>query len=254
MKTSGKLPKYIEQYIENPEPGVPKRQWRSSKIAKLFKKNSMNNWELALEDPEFKEAHKNYYRRETTSGNDGVIFEVACQALGGALQLKDAVDEKRVQKIKHGSIDFYVIPSLHSTETYGYERLHTASATKAIDQGAYEVMARGLQQVDSCMPAGSGALELEDGVASGFTLVFPRGSEGAKAEEFEEPSGAVKTSIKEIACSLTIDCKEKHTRYEYIFSHSKVSESAPKQDFNITYKAFVYTHWKTVGGGGKRVI
>ena len=214
------MPKYIEQYIESPEPGVPKREWRSSKIAKLFKKNSTGNWELALEDPEFKEAHKNYYRRETSAGQNGVIYEVACQTLGGALQLKDAVDQGRVRKIQRGTIAFYVIPSLHSLETYGYERTHSTAATKAIDNEAHEVMAGGLQLLDAGMgmaASSSGAFELEDDPASAFSM----GPSGTRAEEYEDPSDEVKSSIKEIGCSISIDCKEKHAPHEYIFRNLK---------------------------------
>ena len=234
MKVSHRLPKYIEAYIENPEPGVPKREWRSSKIEKLFKKNSSGNWELALEDPEFKEAHKNYYRRETTSQNDGVIFEVACQAVGGALQLKDAVDQNRVKKISRGNIDFYVIPSLSSTETYGYERLHSTSANKAIDNATHEVMAGGLQLLDAGMGMGMssssrGPLELEDAPASAFAM----GSSGTTAEEFEEPSTEVRNSIAEIACSVSLDCKEKHAPHEHIYKNRKFSELEIQSSKNV---------------------
>jgi hypothetical protein len=108
-------------------------------------------------------------------------------------------------------------------ETYGYERTHSTAATKAIDNEAHEVMAGGLQLLDAGMgmaASSSGAFEFEDAPASAFSM----GPSGTRAEEYEDPSDEVKSSIKEIGCSISIDCKEKHAPHEYIFRNLKFSE------------------------------
>ena len=87
----------------------------------------------------------------------------------------------------------------------------------------FTVLAGGLQLLDAGMgmaASSSGAFELEDDPASAFSM----GPSGTRAEEYEDPSDEVKSSIKEIGCSISIDCKEKHAPHEYIFRNLKFSE------------------------------